>query len=143
MTSPFEDTQNLEQLKEVLRIKNAELKKLGVQVDRQDQKIEHLLKASGERINSLQEKLETQNEEIKFHQQVANDLTRKQKEQKKTQDDKSSGHSIEPEKMERVVSSLRNLKKRNEQLALQMDKMEGEKTVSSRKKAYWFGKSKE
>ena len=49
--------ENLEQIKEQLRIKNVELKKTNAEKNRQEVKIKHLLAVTGKKINDLRQQL--------------------------------------------------------------------------------------
>ena len=56
--------ENLEQLKEQLRIKNIELKKTNAEKNQQEVKIKHLLAVTGKKINNLQQQLNEKKEQI-------------------------------------------------------------------------------
>ncbi|MDH5762508.1 MAG: OmpA family protein [Nitrospinota bacterium] len=63
--------ENLEQVKELIRIKNAELKKANSEKNRQEVKIKHLLAVTGKKISSLQQQLNEKIEQIRFQKSIS------------------------------------------------------------------------
>lgn len=63
--------ETVERVKELLRIKNAELKKAGAETNRQEVKIKHLLAVTGKKINTLQQQLTEKGEQLRFQKSVS------------------------------------------------------------------------
>ncbi len=63
--------ETVERVKELLRIKNAELKKAGAETNRQEVKIRHLLAVTGKKINTLQQQLTEKGEQLRFQKSVS------------------------------------------------------------------------
>ncbi len=62
--------QSLEQLKEQLRRKNVELKKLDADRAKQESKIKHLMTVSGKKISEMQQRLEEKEEQIRYQKSL-------------------------------------------------------------------------
>ena len=63
--------ENLEQVKEQLRIKNVELKKTNAEKNRQEVKIKHLLAVTGKKINTLKQQLNEKKEQIRLQKSIS------------------------------------------------------------------------
>lgn len=63
--------ENLEQVKEQLRIKNTELKKTNAEKNRQEVKIKHLLAVTGKKINDLQQQVNEKKEQIRLQKSIS------------------------------------------------------------------------
>ena len=63
--------ENLEQVKEQLRIKNVELKKTNTEKNQQEVKIKHLLAVTGKKINDLQQQLNEKKEQIRLQKSIS------------------------------------------------------------------------
>ncbi len=60
------NNENIQLIREQLRLKNAELKKSDAEKNRQEVKIQHLLAVTGKKINELQQQLNEKIEQIRF-----------------------------------------------------------------------------
>ena len=63
--------ENLEQIKELLRIKNVELKKTNAEKSRQEVKIQHLLAVTGKKISTLEQQLNEKKEQIRLQKSIS------------------------------------------------------------------------
>ena len=63
--------ENLEQVKEQLRIKNTELKKTNAEKNRQEVKIKHLLAVTGKKINELQQQVTEKKEQLRLQKTIS------------------------------------------------------------------------
>ncbi len=63
--------ENMEQVKEQLRIKNVELKKTNAEKNRQEVKIKHLLAVTGKKINDLQQQVNEKKEQIRLQKSIS------------------------------------------------------------------------
>ncbi len=63
--------ETVERVKELLRIKSAELKKAGTETNRQEVKIKHLLAVTGKKINALQQQLTERSEQLRFQKSIS------------------------------------------------------------------------
>jgi chemotaxis protein MotB len=63
--------ENLEQVKEQLRIKNTELKKATAEKNQQEVKIKHLLAVTGKKVNDLQQQLIEKKEQIRLQKSIS------------------------------------------------------------------------
>ena len=128
--------ENLEQVKELLRIKNVELKKTNAEKNRQEVKIKHLLAVTGKKINTLQQQLSEKKEQIRLQKSisyqrptVASLSSKKNTSSSPGIADPGSGESPELELAEKTNQMLKELREKNSRLT---QKIEGERKAKER-----------
>ena len=128
--------ETVEQVKELIRIKNAELKKAGADRNRQEVKIKHLLAITGKKINALQHQLNEKNEQLRFqksisYQQTAltQKTTQKSGEASSTAPRLATSETPELDLTQKVAQTLKELRSKNARL---MQRIEEERKERER-----------
>lgn len=129
--------ENLEQLKEQLRIKNIELKKTNAEKNQQEVKIKHLLAVTGKKINNLQQQLNEKKEQIRLQKSIS--YQRSHISDKKSTASTSPGETSELEAGENIRQRLEELREKNSRLIKKIeeerkakDRLADEKSVLAR-----------
>lgn len=113
---------SVEMVKEQLRIKKAELKKVGAEKNRQEVKIEHLLAITSKKINTLQQQLNEKGEQLRFQKSISYQQTsvvtsgKKEGSSSKTIKEASMWGTPELDMAEQVNRMLKVLRDKNNRL---------------------------
>ncbi len=113
---------SVEMVKEQLRIKKAELKKVGAEKKRQEVKIKHLLAVTSKKINTLQQQLTEKNEQLRFQKSISYRQTsvvtsgKKEDSSSKTIKETSIRGTPELDRAEQVNRMLKELRDKNNHL---------------------------
>ena len=127
--------ENLEQVKEQLRIKNVELKKTNAEKNRQEVKIKHLLAVTGKKINTLQQQLNEKKEQIRLQKSISYQRSTtisssgKKSALSPTTTGPTPGGSPELELAGEINQMLKELREKNSRLT---QKIEGERKSKER-----------
>ncbi|CAI2718639.1 OmpA family protein [Nitrospina watsonii] len=112
------EKESLQQIKEQLRSRNAQLKKLDAEKARQETRFQHMLTVTGKKISKLQSTVEEQKEQIKFQRglqqkQVSTTPPSKTPAADKEEASKTDESGI---RYEQLAHALKALQKKNRQL---------------------------
>ncbi len=118
--------ENLEQIKEQLRIKNTELKKTNAEKNQQEVKIKHLLAVTGRKINDLQQQLNEKKEQIRLQKSISYQrpaVTSTGSKQSSTSTIKEKGPGAAPELQgnEKINQTLKELREKNTRLTQKIE----------------------
>ena len=132
----MENRDNIEQVKEQLRIKNTELKKTNAEKNRQEVKIKHLLAVTGKKINDLRQQVTEKKEQIRLQKSISYQRsTTISSDGKKSTDSASTikepllGESPELQMAEKINHLLKELRDKNSRLT---QKIETERKAKER-----------
>lgn len=127
------DPQNSQLLREQIRIKNSELKKLQVERDKQEEKVLFLQDFTQNRIKTLQSKIEELEEEIRYHQSRRSNLQTASEKPLETTDE-ISDRKEQKERYLKTLQFLKDLKTKNDRLGLRLDHEKKERDRLTREK---------
>ncbi len=121
----MKESQENQQLKEQVRIKNTELNKVRVEKDKQEEKVQFLQESTQKRIKSLQAKIDEQEEEIRYFQKRSLELT-KNRETETPDSPMKVGEDVQDsidqkERYLKTLQFLKEVKAKNDQLGLKLE----------------------
>ncbi len=140
------DERELQHLKEQLRIKNSEIKRLASDKEKQDEKIQFLQDSTQKRIQALQVQVDEQNDEIEYHKRQKETVTKEdakpQQEAPKPSAPKAKPQpddAVQMDRNQKALQILKELKTKNDRLSLRLaheqeerDRLTKEKGVLAR-----------
>ncbi|QPJ62969.1 MAG: OmpA family protein [Candidatus Nitronauta litoralis] len=121
----MKETQENQQLKEQVRIKNTELNRVRVEKIKQEEKVQFLQEFTQKRIKSLQAKIEEQEEEIRYFQKRGLEISKNRKDPNSDnhlEAEESAEDSInQKERYLKTLQYLKEIKAKNDQLGLKLE----------------------
>ena len=118
----MKDSQDSQLLKEQVRIKNSELKKLQAERNKQEEKVQFLQDFTQKRIKILQAKIEEQEEEIRYYQSRTTHTTKtSEADSTHAAAEVTADELAQKERYLKTLHFLKELKSKNDRLGVKLD----------------------